>query len=188
MSTPVPGEDDRLSVRAALANESMESVLSIWSSTLPCRMLHSSAPWVACALASSIAFAAKAAGQLACVSSRGRCFYRQKGRCFSAPSFERLRDVSCCKVDPAPKFPAGFPSSREAFPAAWKTSREFWGRIDFTTGDISQPFKTRAAETGPFLPVETPPSWGNTLRKVSSCFRFRCKRDGARERAGIPRR
>ena len=117
MSTPVPGEDDRLSVRAALANESMESVLSIWSSTLPCRMLHSSAPWVACALASSIAFAAKAAGQLACVSSRGRCFYRQKGRCFSAPSFERLRDVSCCKVDPAPKFPAGFPSSREAFPA-----------------------------------------------------------------------
>ena len=117
MSTPVPGEDDRLAVRAALANESMESVLSIWSSTLPCRMLHSSAPWVACALASSIAFAAKAAGQLACVSSRGRCFYRQKGRCFSAPSFERLRDVSCCKVDPAPKFPAGFPSSREAFPA-----------------------------------------------------------------------
>ena len=46
MSTPVPGEDDRLAVRAALANESMESVLSIWSSTLPCRMLHSSAPWV----------------------------------------------------------------------------------------------------------------------------------------------
>ena len=42
MSTPVPGEDDRLSVRAALANESMESVLSIWSSELPCRMLHSS--------------------------------------------------------------------------------------------------------------------------------------------------
>ena len=118
MSTPVPGEDDRLSVRAALANESMESVLWIWSSTLPCRMLHSSAPWDACALASSIAFAAKAAGHLAqCVSPRGRCFYRQKGTCFSGPSFERLRDVSSCKVDPAPKFPAGFPSSREGFPA-----------------------------------------------------------------------
>jgi hypothetical protein len=88
-----------------------QSVLWIWSSTLPCRMLHSSAPLDACALASSIAFAAKAAGHLACVSPRGRCFYRQlKGNCFRGPGFERLRDVSSCKVDPAPKFPAAKPT------------------------------------------------------------------------------
>ena len=46
VSTSVLGEGDRLSVRAALANESMEFLLSIWSSELPCRMLHSSGLWV----------------------------------------------------------------------------------------------------------------------------------------------
>ena len=78
VSTSVLGEGDRLSVRAALANESMEFLLSIWSSELPCRMLHSSGLWVPArsraplpVLQTQAAFAAKAARNLSCVSPRG---------------------------------------------------------------------------------------------------------------------